>query len=157
MVEDQGVSSPRLYYPVLNRITGSMIASMLWHQLEYWFWKMGKESIYKFVSPPKKDRGDYRRGDSWCEELDVTKQTFRRAFDKIGVRYESSTQRDMYVEENGSTSVFQNKMYYSCYSNANKKTFFYRDEEQIEGVIINEGVECCFDFEKKLAKYYEET
>ena len=69
------------YCPELNTITGSVTASLLMCQLEYWFNKKGNKPFYKFLGPCEDEH--YHTGDSWTEELGFTKAEFRTAFSKI--------------------------------------------------------------------------
>jgi hypothetical protein len=93
-------------------------------QLDYWFSKMGNK-FYKFIEPSSNQRS-YKEGDSWTEELCVSRKTFTRAFDKIGIRYKS---KSSFRE---SQDKFQGKAYASYYDRQTKQTVFLKNT-QISG------------------------
>ena len=61
------------FYPGLQAFTGSAISTLIIGKLEYWF-SMPRYvgGFYKFVEPCKHPL--YRAGDSWSEELGVSKR-----------------------------------------------------------------------------------
>jgi len=72
------------YRPELNKITGSITASILLNQIIYWWNKSGKRKFYKFTEPCGHKL--YKKGDSWCEELGFTKRQFNTAIKKIAFK-----------------------------------------------------------------------
>src|SRR5574342_631762 len=68
------------YFKDLRKITGSVTASILMSQLEYWF-EEKPDGFYKFLQSPEGGHPNYKPGDSWCEELAFSKEEFRNAFD----------------------------------------------------------------------------
>lgn len=68
------------YRPSLNKLTGSITATILLQQILYW-WKASQGEFYKFKEPCK--HKDYKEGDSWTEELGMTKYEFDSAFKKL--------------------------------------------------------------------------
>lgn len=64
-------SQPVPYYKELNTYTGSVTATLLMTQLEYWFSKMGGKQFFKFLEPCQ--RRDYIVGDSWVEDVAIQK------------------------------------------------------------------------------------
>jgi len=72
-----------LYRPELNNLTGSALASILLHQIIYWWEKNGSKPFYKFFSPSPK-QSSYREGDSWQEELGLSRHELDTALARIG-------------------------------------------------------------------------
>jgi len=66
------------YRKELNRVTGSIIASLALQQFIYWGSKNNYEEFYKFIEPC--DNNLYNEGDSWTEELGISKKQFANAF-----------------------------------------------------------------------------
>ena len=75
-----------LYVPDFRPFAGSVTASILWQQLDFWFAQY-PDGFFKFLEPCKHEA--YRNGDSWVEELGFSKDEFRTAFRKIGIVYKS--------------------------------------------------------------------
>ena len=69
------------YRPKLNLITGSMSATILLGQIMYWAERCG-DPFWKFMQPC--DHQQYRAGDSWCEELGITRHEYDGAIKRIG-------------------------------------------------------------------------
>jgi hypothetical protein len=99
----------------------SKVITLIVSQLDYWFSKMGNK-FYKFIEPSSNQRS-YKEGDSWTEELCVSRKTFTRAFDKIGIRYKS---KSSFRE---SQDKFQGKAYASYYDRQTKQTVFLKNTE----------------------------
>jgi len=75
-----------VYRKELNKLTGSVTATILLQQLIFHASKKKYEPFYKFIEPC--DNELYRDGDSWTEELGFTKYEFKTAYkklEKIGV------------------------------------------------------------------------
>ncbi len=92
--------------------------AILQHQLEYWFSKYS-HGFYKFIEPCKHPL--YKAGDSWTEEIGYSRPVFNRAFDSIGMRYNSKT------EFMNAKDKFQGMLYASYYDRKTNKTFFVRN------------------------------
>ncbi|MGL4344182.1 MAG: hypothetical protein ACRCTE_03215 [Cellulosilyticaceae bacterium] len=118
------------YQPELNAVTGSVTATIIMGQLEYWFDKTKGEAFYKFLAPCEDEC--YREGDSWCEELGFTASEFRSAFGRIGKVYKS---KKAYLE---SGDKFGGKLYLSYYDRIRRRTYYLRNQELIEVVLENE-------------------
>ncbi|MGL4737138.1 MAG: hypothetical protein ACRCW2_06730 [Cellulosilyticaceae bacterium] len=112
------------YQPELNEMTGSITATIVMGQLEYWFEKTGGKPFYKFLLPCEDEC--YKDGDSWCEELGFSKNEFRTAFGHIGKVYKS---KRAYVE---SKDKFAGKMYLSYYDRIRRRTYYMRNQELME-------------------------
>jgi hypothetical protein len=119
------------YIPGLRQQTGSVVATILMMQLEYRFAKY-PEGFYKFLEPPQNGHQDYKPGDSWVEELAFSKEEFRTAFDKIGVRYTSKTQYD---EAKSNGLEFGSNYYCSYVDRRSGLTFYFRNHEKVDELI----------------------
>ena len=67
-----------IYRKELNKLTGSVTASILLQQLIFYASQKKYKPFYKFIEPCSNEL--YRKGDSWTEELGFTKRflTLRR-------------------------------------------------------------------------------
>lgn len=119
------------YIPGLRQQAGSVVSAILMMQLEYRFAKY-PEGFYKFLEPPQNGHQDYKPGDSWVEELAFSKEEFRTAFDKIGVRYSSKTQ---YNEAKSSGSEFGDSYYCSYVDRQSGLTFYFRNHSKVDELI----------------------
>ncbi len=70
-----------VYRKELNRLTGSVTATILLQQLIFHASQKKYSPFYKFVEPCTNEF--YRSGDSWTEELGFTKYEFNTAYKKI--------------------------------------------------------------------------
>lgn len=116
------------YYPNLNEITGSVTASILMMQLEYWFAKKEGQEFFKFTEPL--DHPLYKEGDSWVEELNFGKDEFKGAFNRIGICYKSKSRFASKLKEN--EDVFEGKLYASYYDRQNRLTYYLRNNELVD-------------------------
>lgn len=115
-----------VYQPKLTKLAGSINASLLMGQLEFWFKTQSGKTFYKFLEPCR--HAAYREGDSWQEELAMSPTEFRMAFKRIGVAYKS---KKAFLE---SKDRFQGKYYASYYDRIRKMTFYYRNDAVVEAV-----------------------
>ena len=72
------------YRPALNKITGSVLSTILLQQALYWWKKGGRKRFYKFRDKCKHPL--YSEGDSWCEELGFSIKEFDTAMKKIAFK-----------------------------------------------------------------------
>jgi hypothetical protein len=82
------------YNPHLSHKFGSTIAAAIFQRFEYWADKMktrqdGQGAFYKFIDACQ--HPCYKPGDSWCEELGISRKVFRNHFAKIGIAYKSKS------------------------------------------------------------------
>jgi hypothetical protein len=82
------------YNPTLSHKFGSTIAAAIFQRFEYWADKMktrqdGQGAFYKFIDSCQ--HPCYKPGDSWCEELGISRKVFRNHFAKIGIAYKSKS------------------------------------------------------------------
>ena len=117
------------YCPQLNAFTGSITASLLMCQLEYWFNHTNGEAFYKFLEPCQDEH--YHIGDSWIEEMGFTKTEFRTAFKHIGKIYKSKT------EFLKSKDKFCGKLYLSYYDRIKKLTYYLRNNDEASSLLRN--------------------
>lgn len=115
------------YVPELRPIAGSVTATILMQQLDYWF-ERHPDGFYKFqdASP---DNPAYKLGDSWVEELEFSVAELRNAFDQIGHRHKSKTE---WAE---STDPFNGK-FYCCYTDRRTRlTFYFRNHAKVDAAL----------------------
>ena len=106
------------YNPTLVAEFGSQTAVLLFDRLEYWFSKKQNE-FYKFIEPCEHPL--CKKGDTWTEELGLSKRIFRTAFDKIGIRYISKTAFEKEADP------FKGKLFAYYRDRQTKKTIFVRN------------------------------
>lgn len=116
------------YYPELNSITGSVTASLLMVQLEYWFSKTSGKAFYKFLESCEHE--SYTLGDSWVEEIGFSKKEFKNAFSKIGITYES---KKAYA---AAEDKFEGMYYLSYRDRVKGLTFYMRNNELIDAKLM---------------------
>jgi len=106
-------------------------ACILMQQLEYWFVKY-PHGFYKFLAPPDSIQFAYKEGDSWKEELAISEDEYRTAFDQIGTRYASKKEYD---QSKSSGDVFRGKYYCSYFNKVSRLTHYFRNNEKVEAAI----------------------
>ena len=110
------------FYPAFQAFTGCEKATLIIGKLEYWFSNPKYVGgFYKFVEPCGHPL--YREGDSWAEELGVSRKLFAKAFDIIGVRYNS---KSAYLK---AEDKFQGKLYARYHDRQTNRTYFVRNHE----------------------------
>jgi hypothetical protein len=112
------------YYKELRQVAGSVTASILMQQLDYWFSKKNGEPFYKFKAPCENEY--YKSGDSFTEELGFSIEEFTNAFAKIGFSYKSKT------EFENATDKFQGMFYCSYFDRKEGLTFYFRNHELLD-------------------------
>lgn len=105
---------------------GSLTAASIFSRAEYWFSRK-VDQFYKFIEPCA--HPCYRPGDSWCEELGISRKAFRKAFERIGVRYLSKTQFDQEKDP------FKGKFFAYYFDRKANKTIFVRNHQAVEDFI----------------------
>lgn len=111
------------YVKELQPLAYSVAGCILMQQLDYWFERY-PDGFYKFMEPSEHPR--YKTGESWCEELAISADEFRTAFDKIGTRYKSKSQFEQ------STDKFQGKFYCSYLDRRTNLTYYFRNHPQLD-------------------------
>lgn len=95
-------------------------SALIFQKLEYWSSKY-PQGFYKFLEPCKSPL--YREGDSWVEELGISRITFNKSFERFGVRYRS---KSAFLQ---SQDKFQGKAYASYYDRKTNRMYFIRNND----------------------------
>ena len=114
------------YVKELYSITGGVLSCLVMQQLDYWF-ENHPEGFYKFLLPS--EHPAYKAGDSWTEELGMSVDEFRTAFDKIGHRYKSKSEFDKTEDK------FQGKFYCSYVDRRSNLTYYFRNHDLVDAVL----------------------
>ena len=114
------------YVKELHSIAGSVLGCLVMQQLDYWF-ENHPEGFYKFLLPS--DHPAYKAGDSWTEELGMSVDEFRTAFDKIGHRYKSKSEFDK------AENKFQGKFYCSYVDRRSNLTYYFRNHDLVDAAL----------------------
>jgi hypothetical protein len=132
------------YVPALRSYAGTVGSAVLMTQLDFFFGMKDQDGFckfedgfYKFLEPvTKKEDGNpanghekYRHGDSWCECLNITADEFRTMFDKIGMRYASSS---AYRAARERGDPFQGKYYLSFVDRKANLTWYLRNHQKVD-------------------------
>lgn len=91
---------------------------VLWDQMEFWFQKK-PSGFYKFLKPCQ--HRWYKPGDSWCEQLKISENTFRKYQDFLCTSYASKT---LFDEQ---SDPFQGKPYACYFDRLRKITVYFRN------------------------------
>ena len=122
------------YVKELQPLAYSVAGCILMQQLDYWF-ERHTDGFYKFMEPSEHPR--YRPGESWCEELGMSADEFRTAFDKIGIRYRSKSQFEQ------ATDKFQGKFYCSYLDRRTNLTYYFRNhpllDKALDALIVGDN------------------
>ncbi len=103
-----------VYTPELNKITGSVTATLLLMQMIYWWDKQKGKKFYKFKEPC--NHSLYKSGDSWTEELNISRTVFDTALKKIGYKKGKTKKGKNRTEENSYIIYFTDKNGLTWYS-----------------------------------------
>ena len=114
------------YVKELHPIAGGVLGCLVMQQLDYWF-EGHPEGYYKFLMPS--DHPAYKIGDSWTEELGMSVDEFRTAFDKIGIRYKSKSEFDKAEDK------FQGKFYCSYVDRRSNLTYYFRNHDLVDAAL----------------------
>ncbi len=114
------------YVKELHPIAGGVLGCLVMQQLDYWF-EGHPEGYYKFLMPS--DHPAYKNGDSWTEELGMSVDEFRTAFDKIGLRYKSKSEFDKAEDK------FQGKFYCSYVDRRSNLTYYFRNHDLVDAAL----------------------
>lgn len=114
------------YVKELQALTGTVAGCILMQQLDYWFERC-PEGFWKFLEPS--GHRSYKQGDSWVEELGMSADEFRTAFDKIGIRHKSKGQFDQTQDK------FKGKFYCSYLDRRENLTFYFRNHDLVDGAL----------------------
>lgn len=117
------------YRKEMRYIVGTVNASILWQQLEYWFEIMNAGRFYKFLSALGEEKFGYREGDSWTEELAFSETEFRTAFSRLGVAYKSKKE---FKAQDILGDIFKGKMYCSYFDKITRQTHYFRNKAMVD-------------------------
>lgn len=106
------------YVRDIRSIAGSVTAALVMQQLDYWF-KRHPDGFYKFMEPS--DHGLYKLGQSWTEELFMSRLEFISAFEQIGIRYRSKSEFEK------ADNKFQGRYYASYLDRKTNLTHYLRN------------------------------
>jgi len=118
------------YIKELRPIAGSVTATILWQQLNYWF-ALYPKGFYKFLEPCK--HAAYKEGDSWTEELGFSKAEFRHAFKLIGIAYKSK--REYNRAANPFFSDGKESFFCSYHDKIKGITWYFRNHEYVNKIM----------------------
>jgi hypothetical protein len=114
------------YSPEVSKKLGSVTAAILVGQLEFWFSKY--KTFWKFLEPNNSE--NYREGDSWTEELAMSKAEFKTAFSKVGIKYAS--QKEYEDAENKFIKDGKEYLYCSYTNKLTHITWYERNDAKVE-------------------------
>ena len=114
------------YSPEVSKKLGSVTAAILVGQLEFWFSKY--KTFWKFLEPNNSE--NYREGDSWTEELAMSKAEFKTAFSKVGIKYAS--QKEFEDAENKFIKDGKEYLYCSYTNKLTHITWYERNDAKVE-------------------------
>lgn len=111
------------YLPQLNGVTGSLHATILLLRILDW-WQFAKrnsrDSFWKFFGPC--NHNDYRKGDSWQEELGFTRSELETAFKLIGTRISKGVSKNEVLQSGEPKSAI------IYWTDSTRKTFYQVNE-----------------------------
>jgi hypothetical protein len=84
------------YHPLWNRLTGSLLASILLQQIYYYWKESGCRPFHKYTAPCKSSRP----GDSWLEELGCSRRELEAARSAIGTKITTGDSRAAALKNN---------------------------------------------------------
>jgi hypothetical protein len=120
------------FIPALSPVAGGVLAAILMNRLDFWFEKY-PDGFFKFMDVPEKGHPAFTENSkSWAEELSFSKDEFRSAFDKIGVRYSSKTE---FFKKEG--DKFQGRLYCSVIDRKSNLTYYFRNHILVDAVLNN--------------------
>jgi hypothetical protein len=122
------------YIPEWRAIAGTISATVVMCQLEYWF-DLQPEGIYKFLESCGHNL--HRDGDSWAKELAFSADEFRTAFAAIGKHYkkkglydEAKARGEIYTSDDG-----RQRLYASYYQRREHVTYYSRNHSYADAMI----------------------
>ena len=122
------------YNPEFRRLplVKSVNSALLLQQLDFWFDKYS--SFWKFIEPAP-NHYKYNEGDSWTEELGMSKDEFRTAFSAIGIVYKSKSQfmatENKFVQKDSQGN--ETEYYYASFiDRKHNLTYYIRNDELLD-------------------------
>jgi len=118
------------YIKELRPYAGSLSACVAMQQLDYWFDKM-PDGFYKFVDTC--EHRLYKPGQSWCEELGMSRDEWRSAWAHIGVTYTSK--KKLEKAENSFINADGKEVFYCVVQDRiSKVSYYYRNHKLLDKV-----------------------
>ena len=118
------------YIKELRPYAGSLSACVAMQQLDYWFDKM-PDGFYKFVDAC--EHGFYKPGQSWCEELGMSRDEWRSAWAHIGVTHTSK--KNFEKSENPFINSEGKEVFYCVVQDRiSKVSYYYRNHKLLDKV-----------------------
>jgi len=108
------------YYPEFKREFRSEKAALIFERLEYWSQRYSS-GFWKFFEPCQHPL--YRKGDSWQEEIGISRKVWTKAFAILGTHYKS---KSTFLKQ---SDPFQGKLYASYYDRKTNRTYFFRNHD----------------------------
>jgi hypothetical protein len=105
---------------------GSNNTAIAFARLLYWC-RRNPNGFYKFKQPCKHPL--YNKGDSWSEELNMTKEVMAPIFSRLVTYYKSKN------EYRNSTDKFNGKLFCSYTERNTNKTYYFMDNEAVEAFL----------------------
>lgn len=96
------------YRPSWNAFTGSINATIFLQQVVYWWIRSGRQPFYKFAAPCQ--NSNYRAGDSWQEELGMSRRELETVQKKIVVKTKGG------LDEAGIISTWRDRFHRTWYA-----------------------------------------
>jgi hypothetical protein len=127
-MKNQIIPTTIFYVPQLLELplVESVADAILMYQLESLF-AVFPDGFFKFLEPT--DNPDYKKGNSWKEELFFSGDEFRTAFGHIGTAHLSKKAYDR------AENKFKGKYYCSYYDRTSHKTYYFRNNQLADHVI----------------------
>jgi hypothetical protein len=119
------------YRPKLSRVLGSVTATILLQQMNYWWGLNQCKPFYKFRSPC--GHGAYKEGDSWVEELGFSGDEFDTAIRRIGTRIKP---RDSKLNVLNATEIELDER--GRMTNADKLVLYWTGQDHVTHYELNE-------------------
>lgn len=142
-----------VYNPLFACLTGGAISALLLQQMIYWWDAKGFQKFYKFKIPAQKHKA-YRDGDSWCEELALTRHEFDTALKRIATKIDAAHTRESFYKyqmphpedfagyEDGYVQALEDtvKHFISYWTDPDRKTWYEVNDTLIE-TFLNQALE----------------
>jgi hypothetical protein len=118
------------YYPELKKAFCSPFSALIFERLEYWSQRSDtQKGFWKFFEPCSHPL--YQEGDSWQEEIGITRKVWAKAFAIIGTHYKTKT---AFLKEK---DPFKGKLYASYYDRRERRTYYLRNHSFIQTFLEN--------------------
>lgn len=141
------------YRKELRGLTKNFIATILLTQILYWWEKHDQKPFYKYKLPLAAKQDDetdeeynartkyYKQGDSWCEELNITKTEFDTALDCIAHKKDEKKEEDKKNPDN-----YPLRPFIEYYTTRERLTYYTIIDPKQLSLVISDYVkqESCF-------------